>query len=65
MIFEFAGFDEPVTAMIQSSVIDIVAIVLKSGRVICMNVKTGDIVMDISHNEQITSLSFRKGIHKT
>ena len=61
LIFEFPSFHSAIDLMIQCPAVDIVTVVLRSGEVVLLNIKSGEIVMRLMHKERIISACFIKG----
>ncbi|KAJ2723736.1 rRNA-processing protein utp21 [Coemansia sp. Benny D115] len=58
-LYEFKSFGSGISCMVQSPVIDVLAIGLLDGRVLLHNVKTDRAVMQLSQESRVTSITFR------
>uniref|UniRef100_A0A6B2KXS5 Uncharacterized protein n=1 Tax=Arcella intermedia TaxID=1963864 RepID=A0A6B2KXS5_9EUKA len=59
-VFKFDGWGSPILTMVQSPVLDVVAVALKDGRIVLHNIKVNRTLFTFQHEkEEITSLVFR------
>ena len=61
LVFEFQSAGSAIKDILNSTVVDIVALCCLNGEFILLNIKTGTIVMKLQHPEEIISASFRTG----
>ncbi|KAJ3347312.1 hypothetical protein HDU91_006799 [Kappamyces sp. JEL0680] len=59
MLYEFRSFGSPITALVQSPSIDVVAIGLLEGSVILYNIKLDREIMRFQQDGQVTAITFR------
>lgn len=61
MIYQFKSFGSPISCLVQSPVIDVVAIGLLDGTVLLYNIKMDEKIDSIRQDDRVTAISFRTG----
>lgn len=59
LIYEFKGWNSPVTYLAQSPAVDVVAVGLENGSIYLLNLKQNIVVMKFSQEGPVTSITFR------
>jgi U3 small nucleolar RNA-associated protein 21 len=59
MIYEFQSLGSPITCLVQSPVVDVVAVGLLDGTVVLYNIRTDQRLMQFHQEGRVTAISFR------
>lgn len=61
LVYTFKPFSSPITSLIQSPVVDVVAVGLLDGTVLIHNIKVDETIMILKQEIRVTAISFRTG----
>jgi U3 small nucleolar RNA-associated protein 21 len=61
MIFEFKSFGSPITTLVQSPSIDVIAVGLLDGTIILYNIRLNREIMRFQQQGRVCAISFRTG----
>lgn len=61
LIYQFKSFGSAITCLVQSPVVDVVAIGLLNGSVILYNIRMDEKIDSVHQNDRVTAISFRTG----
>ncbi|RUS16773.1 hypothetical protein BC937DRAFT_90825 [Endogone sp. FLAS-F59071] len=59
LVYTFKPFSSPITSLIQSPVVDVVAVGLLDGTVLIHNIKVDETIMILNQEDRVTAISFR------
>ncbi|OZJ06003.1 hypothetical protein BZG36_01098 [Bifiguratus adelaidae] len=59
LIYQFKSFDSPITCIVQSPVVDVVAVGLLNGTIILINIRVDEVIMTLVQDERVTAMTFR------
>src|ERR1700722_7752073 len=62
MKYSFSSFGSPITCLVQSPVVDVIAIGLLNGTILLHNIKLDENIISLKQEGCVTSISFRTGI---
>ncbi|CAJ0829013.1 9830_t:CDS:10 [Entrophospora sp. SA101] len=64
LVYSFASFESPITYLIQSPVVDVIAVGLLNGMIKLYNIRADELIISFKQEEQVTAISFRTGESK-
>lgn len=62
MIYQFSSFKSTITCLVQSPVVDVVAVGLMDGTTVLYNIKMDEKLFSVWQEDRVTAISFRTGI---
>lgn len=61
LVYSFASFESPITYLIQSPVVDVIAVGLLNGMIKLYNIRADELIISFKQEERVTAISFRTG----
>lgn len=62
MVYQFEPFSSAITCLVQSPVVDVVAIGLLDGSAILHNIRINEKIDSVRQDDRVTAISFRTGL---